>query len=119
MANPVFTINLSGNGAVKQLNRTITWSPDTQIENVIKLRSTDGQKTIDISSIDTVKLMIFSCESASFILEFTVDTNVIQHETDLFVLTPTDSFIQTVDSIKLSTSSTSDIEVNVQIFGRD
>lgn len=121
MANqPVLLLRLTGEENVQSLNESVSWTPGDKMESTIILNSTDGAKTIDYSLVSSVRTMIFS-GNGNFTVTFTVGsspTDVIAFETrDLFVLSPSAAFVATINSITISTTSTTDITIEARIYG--
>lgn len=110
-------LNLVLTGDLSETINSITWEGSEQLEQVIVINSGDGQKTIDLTSVSNIKLIYIYSNDDNFSAEFTVDTDAITFENDFLILTPTSTFLSTVDSLKISTTSTSNISVYINIYG--
>jgi hypothetical protein len=118
-STPVFNIRLTGEENVTILNENVTWTPIDKYEATLTMKVGDAPKTIDYSVVEKVRLMVFY-GAGSFIVTETVGTEVIAHEVqDVFVLTPTVAYRNSITSITVSTTSTSDIEIQCRVYGED
>lgn len=123
MANPSLRIQLSGTG-VTSLDNTSSWALENKLEDTYSLNVTDGSLTLDFSNIENMKLLIFEgsgsyivtlnqIDSASESIPITIDYNCP------FVLPTTQAFIDTLSSVQISTSSTTDVTITVRAYGED
>ena len=111
-----FTLSLTGSD-IKQSTRTISWSSDEQSENVYKINDVDSALVIDLAGVDDLNLIYISSEDGNFIVKTTIGTNIISEETNLYIATLTSDYVATIDSFELSTSSTTDINIEVNLYG--
>jgi hypothetical protein len=114
---PKLNVKLLGEEQMTLLDKTITWTPSDKLETTLVINSADGSKAISITNIETVKTMVFY-GTGSYKVSITVDTNTIDFETqDFFIFSPTAVFRSTIDAISVSTASSSDIEIQVRVYG--
>ena len=102
---------------LSQFKDTLVWNPETKIEQVYKIKSSSGSQTIDFSDIANVKVMIFK-SSTAFSLSMTISGSTVTYLTDYFIFTPASSMLANISNIAISTSSTTDILVDVRIYGK-
>lgn len=119
MSTPVLNIRLTGEENVSVFSESITWTPQSKLELTLAISSASGSKTIDYSTIETVKTMLFY-GSGAYTVTVTVGSDSIAFESnDFFVFSPSEVFRATITSIAISTTSTSTIEVQCRVYGEE
>ena len=119
---PTFRIIISGSD-ITGLDETNTFTLENKVETSYTIVDTDGNKTLDFSNIENMKSIIFD-GSGIFDVTITVGggANIISFPCDgsiPMVLPVTQTFMSTVDSITISTTSTTDVQVSVRAYGED
>jgi len=109
---------------VTSSDRTTTFTLGEKLENVFYIKQADGNLSVDISKIDNLQTLIFYSTSI-FILNLSVDIGsgtpnvvTIPISTTNFRLDPATIFASKITSISISTVSTSNITVYINIYGK-
>jgi len=114
-------LKLLGEESITLLNKTIAWTPKDKIENTYVMSSITAPKSIDFSSISSMRTMVFS-GSGNYIVSITTGVSAtaqtIEHETsDLFVFSPTTAMMADITNITISTTSSSSVTIEVKLYG--
>ena len=119
--SPYLEFNVVGDGYVTKTNKKILWTPASQNEIVLNIDDLDGEKIIDLSNIDNLKIIMLLSNSVFNIKITMVDTNVITFTTDNFVLTPDSNFITNLSEIAISTTGVVDSkqQIKVNLYGEE
>lgn len=116
--DPKLIVNIEGEGTVTKWTKNLSWTAKSQKELVYCISSTEGLITIPLDDIENLKVFTISAPE-SITIKFTmVSTDVIEFNTDTFILTPDSSWLSTVSKIEISTSSTEDIKIAVNLYGQ-
>ena len=121
MATPSIQVKIAGDNVTALDTGSVAWTLENKIEKTYSLSSSDGQTTLDLSNVENIVSLIFT-GTGNYKVEFSIGsgTNIIDFtvsSTHPFVFPTTQTFIDTLDSIKISTDSTSDITISVRVFG--
>ena len=114
---PKLSILVNGEGSVTKLTKEISWTPMSQKEMVYYIKDTDSAIPISFSDIDALKILMILAEDNVTITITMIDTNVVTLVTDNFVITPDSTWLALVDTITVSTTSTTNIKVNINVYG--
>jgi hypothetical protein len=121
---PTIRTQLTGDN-ITNADRSTSFTLGEKLENIYYLKASDVALTIDISKINNLKSMLFYSVS-NFTLSITIDIGTTETPnvviipfttTGNFRLDPDSTFISKVSSISLSTISTTDITIYVNIYG--
>jgi hypothetical protein len=110
-------LNMVLTGDLSETINSINWTGSEQLEQVITINSGDGQKTIDLTTVNNIKLIYIFSNDDNFSIEITIGSDAITFENDFFINTPSAVFLATITSFKISTTSTSDISVYINLYG--
>lgn len=110
-------LNLVLTGDLSETINSITWEGSEQLEQVISINSNSAEKTIDLTAVSDIKLIYIYSNDGFFNTKITIDTNIITFNNDFFILTPSSTFLSTIDSLKISTVSTTNISVYINVYG--
>jgi len=123
-ALPTIQTIFSGDG-ITSSTRNFQFTLGEKIENVLYVKSTDGDVSIDFSRISN--LASFNFYSAdTFYLKLTVDIGTVETPNEveipfqvsgMFRLDPYTNFLSKIKAVKISTDSTTDITVDIRIYG--
>ena len=123
-ALPTIQTIFSGDG-ITLSTRNFQFTLGEKVENILYVKSTDGDVSIDFSRISN--LASFNFYSAdTFYLKLTVDIGTVEVPNEveipfqvsgMFRLDPYTDFLSKIKAIKISTDSTTDITVDIRIYG--
>lgn len=100
----------------KDISETFTLSEKIEVQYI--LDSLDSAETLNFDFVDIVKSIVFNSTGTYTITITMLDSNVIPFEvTGVFKLNPTASFRALIDTIAISTTSTTSTTINVSIYG--
>ena len=115
--NPNLIVSLTGDTFVTKLDKEKSWSGGTKLEQNYSIRDTDGSQVIDISDLENITMMIFESSSA-FTVSITAGGSTLAIPVDnIFLFDPTATFVATITNISISTTLTTDITIQVRIYG--
>jgi hypothetical protein len=121
MANPQIRIQLSGTD-VTAMDVSSSWTLANKVEKIFTLTASDGSQTLDFSNISNVNLLVFYSAS-DFIITLnqfdSVDESIplIINGGVPFVLPTTEAFIDSLSSIQISTTSTTNQDITIRAYG--
>lgn len=116
LQTPSIRTVISGDG-VTSLDRTTSIAVTEKLEAVRYIKSTDLEVPVDYSYIDVVKSMYFYSND-TYTLTFNTSTDSIVFEvTGEFKIDPTVAFRTSITSLTIATKSTTDIEIDIRIYG--
>lgn len=118
--NPVLTTKLSGTEIVNGFTRNKSWTAKEQIEKVIKIIDTDGEKEINFSDVESINALILKSDN-DFVLRFTT-SEVAPNEGMIFKgrfihLEGNTDFLSSLTGLYLSTEETTAIFVDIRVYG--
>jgi hypothetical protein len=116
--NPsVRTIILGDN--ITSLDQSTSFVLSEKLEASRLIKSTDGEVVLDYSFINTVQTIYFY-SAGTYKVTLTVGPTILPIEvTGAFRLDPTAAFRTSLTSVSISTSSATDILVDIRIYGID
>jgi hypothetical protein len=124
MANaPSLRCQLSGT-SITTFDITSTWTLSNKSEKIYTLSVSDGSQTLDLSNVPNIKLLIFYSET-DFICTFNQNDSVSESIPFVidggipFILGTTEDFIASLDSIQISTTSTTEQDIFVNVYGEE
>lgn len=121
---PTIRTQLTGDN-ITVADRSTSFTLGEKLENIYYLKSADGTLSIDISKINNLKSMLFY-SLANFTISITVDIGTVETPnvvvvpittTGNFRLDPDAAFLAKISAISISTVSTTDITVYVNVYG--
>jgi hypothetical protein len=124
-ALPTITTIISGDN-VTAFNKNIQFTLAEKLENVLYLKSSDGNVEIDYSKINNIQSILFYSTS-TFTINISIDIGTVEtpnivivpiETTGNFRLDPTTALIGKISSITISTASTTDITIYVNVYGK-
>jgi hypothetical protein len=108
-------IKFIGKNVVVENTYVLSMNIDTKQELSYEIKNTDGDKTIDLSNIKNLRMIFFHSVSP-FKVKIAKDTDIIVFDVqDTFLFSLSD--ITTIDSVKISTDSTANQDIEVRIYG--
>jgi len=115
---PKLLVKLTGEQNVTKINKEITWTLTSKLEQNLVLNNADTAVRITLADIGTdVRLVVFE-STAAFTVTVSKDSEIMDFEVqDLFIFTPSDSFTDGFSYFEITTDSSSDQTINVNIFG--
>ena len=114
---PTIRTTVSGEGiSSKDISETFTLAEKLEAQYI--LDSVHTPIVLDESFIDNLKTIVFN-STGTYTITFTMlDANVIPFEVDgVFKFNPSVAFRALIDTISVSTTSTTSITVNVSAYG--
>lgn len=123
-ALPTIQTIFSGDG-ITSATRNFQFALGEKIENVLYVKASDGDITIDFSRISNLASFNFY-STDTFYLKLTIDISTVEAPNEveipfqvsgMFRLDPYIDFLSKVKAIAISTDSTTDITVDVRIYG--
>lgn len=114
---PTLTLSLVGDTYVTQLSKQKTWTPGAKIEQNYVISDTDGNQVIDLSLVDSIQSIVFVSSSAFKVSITAGGQQIVFAVSGFFVFDPTSTFLGTVTELAISTDSTTDITVQVRVYG--
>lgn len=123
-ALPTIQTIFSGDG-ITSATRNFQFTLGEKIENVLCVKASDGDITIDFSRISNLASFNFYSTDI-FYLKLTIDISTVEAPNEveipfqvsgMFRLDPYTDFLSKVKAIAISTDSTTDITVDVRIYG--
>lgn len=112
---PYIKVNVLGDGKVTSLEKQLSWTAGTKLEQTFTLKSTDTAVSIDLSTIDTLKyIVLYSASPFQVVMEVNSEIATLSIN-DIFVYAPIAA--DTVSSIAISTPASNDINIEVRIYG--
>lgn len=112
---PTLRVVLSGSN-ITDFDTSVTWTLGQKTEGIYSLKDTDGDVSIDVTNIDDVEAIVFYSTGA-FNIKF--DSFEIAVSAGFFVLNTTQTWLDTITTVAINTASTTDIDVEVKIYGND
>jgi hypothetical protein len=121
---PKIQSTITGDG-ITTSNKILQFELGEKIEYTYYIKSTDGALVVDVSKIDLMQTMMFYSDDA-FTLNLAVDVSLTEVPDivtlpilvdGLFRLDPQAEFVSRIDSISIETTSTTNILVEVNIYG--
>lgn len=101
------------------MNKTVTWNSQEKLQQTVKLGSADGAYTIDVSSINNIK-MIAIYSTSPFIVGITKDYTLSVLETEnMFLYTPAVFDRGLIQTISVTAINVSAANVEVFVYGED
>lgn len=123
MANPSLRIQLSGTD-ITSMDVTATWTLQNKIEKIFTMIASDGSHTLDLTNITNLtKMMLYS--ASDFICTFNQSDSVSESIPFIieggtpFIFGTTQAFIDSLNSIQISTTSTTEQDIIVRFYGED
>lgn len=123
IALPTIREIISGDG-VTALDQSSSFTLTEKLEAVRYIKASDGKVTIDYSYIDVLKTIMFTSSDVCTVEITTTSTDVVPVVTVMpleingtFRLDLTPAFRGLISSIKILTSITTDITVNIRAYG--
>ena len=114
--NPSIRTIIQGD-KITSLDQSTSFILSEKLEASRMIKSTDGEVILDYSFIDTVKT-IYLYSTGTYKITLTVGSTILPIEvTGAFRLDPTTTFRDSINSVSISTSSTTDILVDIRIYG--
>lgn len=114
--NPSIRTIIQGD-KITSLDQSTSFILSEKLEASRMIKSTDGEVILDYSFIDTVKT-IYLYSTGTYKITLTVGSTILPIEvTGAFRLDPTTTFRNSINSVSISTSSTTDILVDIRIYG--
>lgn len=102
--------------STRDISETFTLAEKLEAQYI--LDSEDSAVTIDSSFIDNVKTILFNSTGTYIVTVTMLDVNVVPFEVSgVFKFNPTAAFRALIDTISVSTNSTTSTTVNVAIYG--
>ena len=99
------------------MNKTITWNSQEKLQQTLRLGSSDGPHTIDVSHIDKIKMIAIYSESP-FIVGITKDYTLSVLDTqNLFVYTPSVIDRSLIETISITAIDVSIGSIDISVFG--
>lgn len=116
--NPTFRIIISGSG-VTGLDETTSIELKNKVEESYTIVDTDGVVTLNFDNIENMKALIFD-GNGDFTVTFTSGANTLEFPCGSGIpmtFPATQTFVDGLDSISISTLSTEDIQIQVRAYG--
>jgi hypothetical protein len=126
---PTFTLGIAGT-YVTPMNKTFTFALENKVEETRKIIVGDGFVNLDFTNIENFYLLMIECASAINV-RFTntvvvitppsSTTSVISFPVNAgmpLMLPLTQAFVAGLDSISISTASTTDVQVYIRAYGK-
>jgi|WetSurMetagenome_2_1015567.scaffolds.fasta_scaffold579591_2 hypothetical protein len=115
--SPQMNVRLIGEELITTFNETITWTPVSKLENTLVINSGSGSKTVDLTNISNLRLITFFGDG-NYQITITVGYDVLTFESrDFFIFSPTTTYGPTITSIAISTTSSSNVSVEIRCYG--
>jgi len=121
---PKIRTYISGDGVV-DFDKSTQFTLLEKLESVYLLKAADGDLSIDTSKINSLVSMLFYSIN-SFTIKLTVDIGTVEtpnivivpvETTGNFRLDPTTAFLSKISAVSISTTSTTDITIQVNVYG--
>lgn len=116
------SLSVSGPSQVTSLDKVLEYIVKEKLEKTIILNN--SSETIDYSFVDNPKIFIFDSENNFKVRMLWTPTDAsltqqtIEYEVeDLFVFTPSATFLSELDSLEIFEEDEVDVAVNVRVFG--
>jgi hypothetical protein len=122
---PKIQVTISGDN-ICTTDQLKTWTLFQKQEQIKTIKNSDGLVTLDFDTIENMELLQFY-SSGSFNLKLTVtvggeapSTNVLTIPiTGFFILNTSQTFIDSLTTIQISTSSVTDITLYINAYGKE
>jgi len=101
------------------MNKTISWVSDEKLQQTIKLGSSDGPYTIDISEINNVKaIAVYGTSPFMFGLTTDYTVSVIEVE-NMILYTPAEYNREFLSSVSITALNITSSNYEVYVYGED
>lgn len=121
---PTIQTIFSGDGITSN-TRNFQFTLGEKVENILYVKSTDGDIAVDFSRISNLASFNFYSTDA-FYLKLAVDIGTVEVPNEveipfqvsgMFRLDPYTDFLSKIKAIKIATDSTVDITVDIRVYG--
>ena len=117
MSTPTLKLQLIGSLAVSEFLKEMTWTKETQYEQTFYIKDTDSDVTVDYSNVENIRMMIFR-STADFTVKITTAIGTFPMSVqDVLTFSPDATLALAITAITISTASTTDQTIDVQVFG--
>lgn len=116
--DPELLIKLTGDQNITKIYDSFTWTLTSKLEQDLVINTADPPVRFTLADIGTsLRLVVFKSASP-FTVTISKDSEIVDLEVrDFLILTPSESFTDNFDFFEVTTEETSDINVEIRIYG--
>jgi len=114
--NPILELKLTGSKIITEMDYTNTWVLQGKLEENYYISATDGAQTINITKIPNRSLLVINGDTA-LTVTITIGGVTTAFLTNLYVLSSTEAFFDTITSLTITSTSTTSENISVRLYG--